>query len=70
MTEPCIRCGVHPSDPTCDWLHCAECFQLHCDEVHMAWAELGTAHEPEAEDDPIAWGDLPVGELDDDEIEF
>jgi hypothetical protein len=71
MTEPCIRCGIRPADRDCDWLHCAECFQLHCDETHMAWAEMDWAHETVDEEGDTTSADLlAANDATDDECDF
>ena len=72
MTDPCIRCGIHPADPACDWLHCADCFPLVCDEIATGWAQLDAerADEPDADDDICAADLLAANDATDDEIPF
>ncbi len=68
MIEPCIRCGVRPACPTCDWLHCEPCWHIMCDEVHQALADLDA--DPPDNDEFYAADLLAAGDATDDEIEF
>lgn len=46
MIPICERCGVAPAKPG-DWMHCEECYQIVCDEVHQAECEQDAAERAE-----------------------
>ena len=39
MIPICERCGVEPAKPG-DWMHCEECYQIVCNEIHEVECEL------------------------------
>jgi hypothetical protein len=46
----CERCGVVPAARG-DWMHCEECYQIVCNEIHEAWVKLREGEETAERDE-------------------